>query len=103
LISWFKYNPVNEIESVNILVLIILGNQDIQVSLDNAITLNQVEKLNQLVIINDINHVLKDCNSMKMDIQLKTYQNPNLPIKAELIDAIALFVSKLGVYFVDYI
>src|SRR5690606_21309089 len=62
LISWFKYDPSLEIDKVKAPVLIIQGDNDIQVQVDDAEILYNARKDKEntkLVIVKGMNHILK--------------------------------------------
>ncbi len=92
LISWMKYDPANEIAKLKIPTLIIQGTTDLQVSVDDAKLLLEAKAASKLVIIENMNHFLKESGS---DIQenLATYRNPELPLKQEIVDEIVSFVK----------
>jgi pimeloyl-ACP methyl ester carboxylesterase len=95
MISWFRYNPQTEIGKLNIPVLIVQGTTDIQVSVAQAELLSKAQPNAQKVIIENMNHTLKDTESTDLMIQLATtYNNPNSPINKELIEAIVGFVKQ---------
>jgi pimeloyl-ACP methyl ester carboxylesterase len=94
MISWFRYNPAKEIAKLRIPVLILQGDKDIQVGVKEADRLYLARMLSSYHVIKGMNHVLKHCESTDMLIQLDTYQNPELPIKDELIEHIARFLSS---------
>jgi pimeloyl-ACP methyl ester carboxylesterase len=93
LISWFRYNPSEEISKLSIPVLIVQGDMDIQVTVSEAERLRAARFISSYQIIEGMNHVLKHCESRDMLTQLETYQNPNLPIKSELIESITRFIK----------
>lgn len=92
LISWYRYNPAKEIAKLRIPVLILQGDKDIQVSSRDAEILFAARMFSSYHIIRNMNHVLKHCESSEIIGQLDTYQNPDLPIKEELIEHIARFL-----------
>lgn len=94
LISWFRYSPAKEIARLKIPVLILQGDKDIQVGVKEAEKLFAARMFSSFYIIKGMNHVLKHCDSDNMLVQLETYQNPDLPIKEELIEHIARFLLK---------
>ena len=94
LISWFRYNPAKEIAKLQIPVLIVQGDKDIQVGVEEAERLLAARMLSSYRIIKEMNHVLKHCESAEAAEQLETYMNPTLPIKQELIEHIARFLLK---------
>jgi pimeloyl-ACP methyl ester carboxylesterase len=92
LISWFKYNPRNEIKKIKIPVLIIQGDKDIQVSIEDAKLLFLAKGSCQLAIIKNMNHVLKIIGDDK-DENIKSYSNPSLPISSDFITKVVSFIK----------
>ena len=92
LISWFNYDPCNEISKLKIPVLIIQGSTDIQVSASDAESLQQAKPDAELKIISGMNHVLKDADPDRMK-NLQTYNQPDLPINADVVLAIRDFIK----------
>lgn len=93
LISWFKYNPQTEIKKLTIPVLIIQGNNDIQITVKDAENLLEANKSAELVIIDKMNHVLKIIDGDK-DANLASYNNETLPLSEILVDKIVSFIQK---------
>lgn len=93
LISWFKYNPTVEIAKLQIPVLVIQGTTDIQVSVSNAENLAKAASNSKLVIVDQMNHVLKQSSEDKTE-NIKTYANPNLPVVKKLVDEIVDFINE---------
>jgi pimeloyl-ACP methyl ester carboxylesterase len=93
LISWFKYDPQIEIKKLTVPVLIIQGNNDLQVSVKDAENLSQANKNAELVIIDKMNHVLKIIDG---DIQanMTSYNNETLPVSETMINKIVSFIKK---------
>ena len=94
LISWFKYDPKSEIAKLNIPVLILQGDKDIQVGVDEAEKLHAALPGSTLHIIADMNHVLKQCDTMQQMAQLATYRDADLPLKPELEQLIVEFIKE---------
>ena len=95
LISLFKYDPVKALRNNSAPVLIIQGDQDIQVSVEDAQLLAQAEKGAQLRIIQGMNHVLRIVDSP--EAQWRSYNEPNRPIASELSLAIKSFLVDQGI------
>jgi pimeloyl-ACP methyl ester carboxylesterase len=93
LISWFKYDPQIEIKKLTVPVLIIQGNNDLQVSVKDAENLSQANKNAELVIIDKMNHILKIIDG---DIQanMTSYNNETLPVSETMINKIVSFIKK---------
>lgn len=92
IISWFKYDPAKEIAKLNIPILIIQGTTDLQVSENDAKLLATAKPQAKLLIINKMNHILKESEA---DIQqnMATYQNPDLPLISGLVNKIVEFIK----------
>lgn len=94
LISWFRYNPAVEIKKLQVPVLILQGDKDIQVGIEEAEKLRMARIFSSYYIIGNMNHVLKECGSTDMLSQMQTYQNPELPVKRELVEHIVRFIKR---------
>ena len=94
LISWYKYNPQTVIASLKMPILILQGKKDIQVQEEEAARLKKASPQAELILIDKMNHVLKDCKSINPQQQMAVYNNPSLPVNAALINAIAGFIKK---------
>ncbi|MCC8143001.1 MAG: alpha/beta hydrolase [Tannerellaceae bacterium] len=94
LISWYKYDPQEEIKKLNIPVLIIQGTTDLQVPVKDAERLKAAAPQASLEIIPDINHVLKKSNGTTIEQQLDTYTQPGTPLDGQLPILIEKFVRK---------
>lgn len=94
MISWIKYDPAKEISKLKMPVLIIQGSTDLQVTIDDAKLLSISKPDSKLIIIDNMNHVLKESDS---DIQknMATYRNLDLPLKAELTTDIVNFIKAI--------
>jgi esterase/lipase len=96
MISWFRYNPQEEIAKLKIPVLILQGNMDIQVSEDEAELLYAGNPSAKKVIVKDMNHVLKNSESTDAEAQLKdSYNNPQSPINTELVREVVGFCKTV--------
>lgn len=91
LISWFKYDPRVEIGKLKKPVLIVQGTTDIQVDTTNANLLHEANPEGKLVLIEGMNHILKNSDNDRTKNML-TYRNPMLPVNEMLIDSIANFI-----------
>jgi pimeloyl-ACP methyl ester carboxylesterase len=92
LSSWIALNPVEEIKKVTIPTLLINGDKDLQVQVLDAENLKKGKPNAKLVIIKNMNHILK--NIEKEEDNLKSYTNPDFPISKQLIQTIVEFVKK---------
>ena len=92
MISWMKYDPAKEIKKLKIPVLIVQGNTDLQVSVNDAKLLSASRPDAKLVIVDNMNHILKE-SVAAVNVNMGTYQNANLPLKSELIDILVNFIK----------
>jgi pimeloyl-ACP methyl ester carboxylesterase len=94
VISWFKYDPADELAKLAIPSLIIQGTSDIQIKVEDAKYLASKSKNAKLLIIEKMNHVLKTLESDDMNLNLATYNQPDLPITKELVEKVSDFILK---------
>ncbi len=93
LISWFKYNPAKEIQKLKIPVLILQGDNDIQVSVQEAQLLSVAKPSAELIVVKKMNHILKIVSDNKND-NIKSYNDVTIPISKDLIDLMIDFIKK---------
>ena len=92
LISWFKYDPAQLIAQINCDVLIVQGDKDLQVSVEDANRLAKSTSVAEPVIIPNMNHVLKTIDGDRNE-NIATYTNPTLPVNTEMVKRIANFIN----------
>jgi hypothetical protein len=92
LISWMKYVPAHEIAKLKMPVLIIQGTTDIQVDTVQAFALKAAKPNAKLVIIDRMNHVLKDLPSRDLADNQLSYMDPGFLLSPKLTPAISGFV-----------
>jgi fermentation-respiration switch protein FrsA (DUF1100 family) len=97
MISWFRYDPAIEIRKLKVPVMIIQGLTDIQVTEADAKALANAVPSAKTKMISNMNHVLKTCDTLDKKLQLPIYDNPDLPLHAELLPAIVEFVNAIPV------
>ncbi|MDR1756509.1 MAG: alpha/beta hydrolase [Culturomica sp.] len=95
LISLFKYHPAKEIAKLTVPVLILQGTTDIQIKKEDAILLSKGNPKAQLVIVENMNHVLKECSTTDIHTQIATYGNPELPLAPKFKERLSDFLLKL--------
>ena len=94
LISWFAYDPKIEISEVTTSVIILHGTTDLQVQSSQAILLAQHNSNAVLVIIDNMNHVLKDA-SINQQENFATYSNPDLTLSVKFSESITDFIEEV--------
>jgi uncharacterized protein len=89
--SWFKYNPAVELGKMKVPALIIQGENDIQVEVEDAKLLKAGNEKANLKLIEGMNHILKDAPK---DVQqnFSTYTNPDLPLNPTIVNIISNFI-----------
>jgi len=93
IISWFKYDLQKEIAKLKIPVLIVQGTTDIQVGTDDANRLAKALPKAKLVIIEGMNHIMKQAPADRQ-MNILTYTQPDLALKKELIENIIPFINS---------
>ncbi|MEO9482158.1 MAG: alpha/beta fold hydrolase [Ekhidna sp.] len=93
--SYMAYTPSEEIKELDIPVLIINGTTDLQVDIPQAEKLKESYPKGQLLIIKEMNHVLKNAPKNDLSANAATYNNPDLPLSEGLISGMLNFIDKL--------
>lgn len=88
--SWMKYDPLVEIEKLDMPILVIAGSTDLQVTVEDAQRLQIANPNATLKVIDGMNHVLKN-SSAEANENTASYSNPNLPLNEEFQQAISSF------------
>ncbi|HLV40440.1 alpha/beta hydrolase [Xanthomarina sp.] len=91
-ITWMAYNPSEEIIKLNMPVLILNGTKDLQVKVKEAEKLHVAKPDSELVLIENMNHVLKDIE--KDENNMKSYFSPDYPLSSKLVNTIEAFIKK---------
>lgn len=92
MISWLRYEPQKEIKKLSIPILILQGDNDLQVSVSDANKLHIANPKSKIVLLPKMNHVLKDVNTKEENIS--SYTNPDLPIDQQLVHEIVKFIQQ---------
>lgn len=90
--EWMQYNPIKEFSKITIPTMVINGTKDLQVPVSEAKLLKAANKKAKLLIIKNMNHVLKNCTSEEDN--LKSYKEPKREINKKLAKAIVQFIAK---------
>jgi uncharacterized protein len=91
LSSWLKLDPATELARLRVRVLIVQGTTDLQVTVENARRLSTAYPQAELVLIEGMNHVLKEA-PIERAANLASYADPGLPLSPELIRRIKSFL-----------
>ena len=76
--SWLAYDPLVEIFKLNMPVLIIQGDSDLQVTTDESTLLHAASKQSELLIIEGMNHIMKEVGDVGIAANMETYSRPDL-------------------------
>lgn len=80
--------------SLDLPLLIVHGDQDIQVSMADARALAAAQPKAKLVVVPGVNHVLKAVKGEGRSANLATYADPSLPVSPRVVEAIGGFVRS---------
>lgn len=94
LISAFAQDPARLIAATQKPVLVLQGERDLQVGVQDARLLAQANPAAQLVLLPDTNHVLKAVVTDDPAANMATYANPGQPLAPGVVDAIVRFVAQ---------
>ena len=94
LIDLFAENPAALAAKLKVPLLIIQGDRDIQVTVDDARTLAAAQPKAQLAVLPGVNHVLKAPRGNDRAANLRAYADPELPIARSAVEVIARFVKR---------
>lgn len=89
--SWLVIDPVEELKKIEVPALVIQGTTDIQVQIEDAKKLAAKSEKIELLIIENMNHVLKDA-PIERQANILTYMNPKLPLSEGLVEGLSRFI-----------
>jgi pimeloyl-ACP methyl ester carboxylesterase len=93
LISAFAQDPAQLIAATKVPVLVLQGERDLQVAVQDARLLAKAQPAAQQVLLPDTNHVLKAVPTDDPAANLATYANPGQPLAPGVVDAMARFIA----------
>ena len=91
--SWLKYDPQVELKKLKIPVLILQGDNDLQVATANAQQLKKALPSAKLLLFKDMTHTLKNA-AHNTEENMATYKNAEQSLTPGLAAAIATFIKK---------
>jgi len=92
MFSWMKYDPQQEIKKLEMPVLIINGDNDLQVNTNEAEKLKDAKPDAELVIIENMNHIYRIIDKNDDIANQKSYNEPQRPISNEMVEQISNFI-----------
>lgn len=93
MINWMSYYPSELITELNMPVLIINGTKDLQVSVNEAELLKKANDKAELVIIENMNHVLFEIEGDDLE-NSKSYNESFREISPMLISSVTKFINQ---------
>lgn len=90
--SWMHYHPTKVARTLQQPLLIIQGEKDLQVAVRDAQLLKDAVPKATLVVIKNMNHVLKTIQ--KDSDNMTSYTDPSFPLSVTLVNAIVKFVKQ---------
>jgi uncharacterized protein len=93
LISAFSYDPPKLLAGYRKPVLIVQGRRDLQVREADAQALKLADPTATLVLLPDVNHVLKSVASDDVSANIATYGNSSLPLAPGVVQSISDFLG----------
>ena len=93
MINWMSHNPSEIIKELNMPILIVNGTKDLQVSVSEAEVLKDANKTAELLLIENMNHVLFEIEGDDLE-NSKSYNESFRSISPELITGITKFIAS---------
>jgi pimeloyl-ACP methyl ester carboxylesterase len=91
-IDMFAQDPARFAGSLTVPLLIVQGDRDIQVAVEDAMLLAAAQPKAEMIVLPNVNHVLKEFSGRDRGANFATYADPSLPIAPSVVDAVAGFV-----------
>ncbi len=92
MIDLFAQKPDRLVAALRVPVLIVQGDRDLQVSVEDARTLAAAAPKATLTLVPGVNHVLKSVEADPAS-NMASYRDPSIPVAPAVVDAIAGFVK----------
>ena len=93
MINWMTYYPTEIIKELNMPILIVNGTKDLQVSVKEAEVLKEANPTSELVIIENMNHVLFEIEGDDLE-NSKSYNESFRPVSPQLIKIVTNFIKS---------
>ena len=94
LIDLMAQDPARLAASLKLPLLIVQGERDLQVRVEDAQALAAAQRKSRLVLVPGVNHVLKAVATDDRAANFATYADPSLPVSLGVVDAIVAFVKR---------
>ncbi|GAB3569357.1 alpha/beta hydrolase [Spirosoma luteolum] len=93
MMSWMRYDPAAELRGFRGKVLLVNGERDMQVGVDEAKALKAARPDALLLLFPGMTHMLKNVDGTDQLANLQTYVRPDLPLTPGLATAMARFIN----------
>lgn len=94
LVNSFAKDPAKLAAATAKPLLIVQGESDLQVTVEDAKILKAAQPKATLVLLPQVNHVLKTVEGDSRGANLATYADPNLPLAPGVVTAVVDFVTN---------
>jgi len=92
LLSWMKYDPVEEIKKVEVPILIVQGEMDFQVRKEQFRLLQKAKPSADTLLVMNMNHAMKFANTLDKLKNSKNYDDPSVGLETGLILGLVSFI-----------
>lgn len=92
LVSIMKYDPAKAIATLNCPILLVQGDNDLQIRQEDIQRLSDANAKAKVLKIENMNHVLKTVSRERL-LNMQSYHSPTLPVNQQLVRAIVDFVK----------
>lgn len=89
-----SHDPAALAASLQVPLLVVQGDKDIQVGVEDAKRLAEAQPKAKLAVLPGVNHVLKTVASDERAANIATYADPSLPVAPAVVYAVAEFVRR---------
>ena len=93
--NWMQYNPTEEMKKHNIPTLIINGDKDLQVSVDEANLLHKAAQNGVLLMVKKMNHIMVKIEGEQLE-NMKSYNDASLEIYTEVEQSMIEFIKNIN-------
>ena len=94
LLSWINYDPQQEIQKVDVPILIVQGEMDFQVQMDQYEFLKKAMPSADTLLIQNMNHAMKFADTLDKMKNAKNYEDPIVGLVNEFIPKLVEFILK---------
>lgn len=95
IMNLFDYDPDKMIRHINIPTLLLQGDKDLQINIEDVKMLSAANPKAKLVIVPGMNHVFKECSTMNPQEQMETLINPSFPLVPKFVEVSVEFINSL--------